>query len=311
VPPVKVLYVLGEARSGSTILGSILGAIPGFFHAGELRFLWSRGLIQGWPCGCGRPVPECEVWAPAAEEVLGGRDPREVLDWQRQVLRLRHLERLLRSTGGEWAPRDRLAEVTAAVYRAVARRTGARVVVDSSKDPAYAALLGPRQDVDLACAHLIRDSRAVAFSLARRRLRRGGREMPRRPASRAAGSWLVTNLAAGRVRRRLGSGRSVVLRYEDLLARPRDAVASLLRLVGEAGDPPFVGERAVQLGVQHTVSGNPGRFRRGEIGLHADEEWRTAQRGRDRVLVTAVTLPLLSRYGYPLRVSATGRYGLQ
>ena len=39
-----------------------LGQVDGFFSAGELMFLWRRGLIEGRLCGCGLPVRDCDVW---------------------------------------------------------------------------------------------------------------------------------------------------------------------------------------------------------------------------------------------------------
>ena len=45
--PTTVLYVAGAGRSGSTLLDNLLGQIPGFFSAGELRYVWERGLIDG------------------------------------------------------------------------------------------------------------------------------------------------------------------------------------------------------------------------------------------------------------------------
>ena len=48
----------------------------------------------------------------------------------------------------------------AATYRAIAARTGARVIVDSSKFASDAALL-PRTGITPAYVHLIRDPRAA------------------------------------------------------------------------------------------------------------------------------------------------------
>ena len=42
--PVRVLYVAGAGRSGSTVLANLLGEVPGFVSVGEVRFLWERGL---------------------------------------------------------------------------------------------------------------------------------------------------------------------------------------------------------------------------------------------------------------------------
>ena len=58
--PQKVLYIGGFGRSGSTLVERILGQLPGFCSAGEIVFLWQRGLIDGQLCGCGVPVPECD-----------------------------------------------------------------------------------------------------------------------------------------------------------------------------------------------------------------------------------------------------------
>jgi hypothetical protein len=51
------------------------------------------------------------------------------------------------------------------------------------------------------------------------------------------------------------------------------------------------------LGTSHGLSGNPSRFTGGEIALRADEKWRTSMSRRDRLIVTAIGLPLMLRYG--------------
>ena len=39
---IKVLYIAGNGRSGSTLLGVLLGQIPGFFNVGEVRRVWDE-----------------------------------------------------------------------------------------------------------------------------------------------------------------------------------------------------------------------------------------------------------------------------
>ena len=60
--PTVVLYIAGTGRSGSTLLASILGEVEGVFAAGEVRYLWQRGLAERRLCGCGVPVRDCPVW---------------------------------------------------------------------------------------------------------------------------------------------------------------------------------------------------------------------------------------------------------
>lgn len=68
----KVLYIGGTGRSGSTILDQILGQLDGFFAVGELSQIWERGLVSRRKCGCGMPVPECPVWSPILARAFGG-----------------------------------------------------------------------------------------------------------------------------------------------------------------------------------------------------------------------------------------------
>ena len=40
------------------------------------------------------------------------------------------------------------------------------------------------------------------------------------------------------------------------------------------------------------------RFATGKVPIHSDDRWRAAMPAADRRTVTALTLPLLSHYGY-------------
>ena len=297
--PVRVLFIVGHGRSGSTLLGNILGEAEGVLHAGEVRFLWSRGILRGRLCGCGEPVGTCPFWSPVVEEALagGGPSPERINEAIREATRLRALPRLLREGA---APPDDIRRVLGRLYRAAATRSGARLVVDSSKMPAYAALVARVAGVDASFLHLVRDPRAAAYSWLRPRDREGGTAdpMPRYPAWRSARAWVVANLAAARVAR-LGPG--LRLRYEDFASSPRTTVEEVLRFVGEPPGVPFTDDRTVIVGEQHTVSGNPLRFRKGAAEVRMDDRWERGLGSFDRRVVTGITFPLLHLYGYPLR----------
>ena len=47
----KVLYIAGWGRSGTTILGNILGQVEGMFSVGEIRFLWDAETFRDRRCG--------------------------------------------------------------------------------------------------------------------------------------------------------------------------------------------------------------------------------------------------------------------
>jgi hypothetical protein len=220
---------------------------------------------------------------------------------------VRHTWRLLRMTPGH-STRDAALEayvgVSARLLHALAGVTGARVIVDSSKRPPDGALLRLLPGIVPYYVHLVRDPRAVAYSWSRRKQQLDkGRPAEMKPHGPAAStlSWIGWNVAAEALRRRHPREKSLVLRYEDFVARPRPSLEAIAALVGERPEPlPIEGERDALLAPNHTVSGNPSRFSIGRIQLREDREWMTRQPVRDRLLVTGLAAPMLRRYGYEL-----------
>jgi hypothetical protein len=303
--PVKVLAIVGWGRSGSTILDNLLGELDGFFSAGEVHNLWRRGLLMGHTCGCGAPVAECEVWSRVLVEAssAGPDRARRVVEWQRDTARTRHVARLLaQSEHPSRRPSLELyADTLGKLYRAIANITGDRVVVDSSKRPAHASILRLVSGIEPYVVHLVRDPRAVAYS--RRRGKVGvDRDMRSYGVVHSTLGWLGRNLASEAVRRRYPLGRSLLVRYEDFVAHPEETLTAIAAHVGEpVTHTPVQDGRIALLGPNHTVAGNPSRFRTGRVELRQDSAWRTEQRWTDRLAATSLAMPLLLRYGYPRR----------
>jgi hypothetical protein len=181
----------------------------------------------------------------------------------------------------------------AATYRAIAEATGAEVIVDSSKFASDAALLTHMPGVRPVFVHLIRDPRAVAWSWLQPKDYTG-----RRSALDSTLHWAGFNLAAEAVGRARPEA-SLHLRYEDMMRSPRAAVGDVLRLMGlAAAANPVAEDNTVELGGNHTVTGNPNRFARGRTTIREDLRWRAAMPRRDRLVATLAALPLLGRYGY-------------
>jgi hypothetical protein len=303
----RVLYIGSWGRSGSTLLDLLLGQLPGFVSVGELRYLWERGLAERQLCGCGSPVPDCPFWNAVLEETFGGTGlvySGEVLALWKRVDGLGRLPRLLapKRESAYYEDLRGLREVLGRLYRAVATVSGASTVVDSSKYASYGLLLSGVPGLELRLLHLVRDSRAVAYSWRRRQVMpevtTERRYMPLKRPWRSAVFWELENLGLELLRR--SAGRSALLRYEDLTSDPRRCLSEALATVGVEADLDFLQRRVVHLGPNHTVAGNPLRFRRGEVTIEPDLEWRRRLGGGSRWVVTALTWPLLVRYGFRL-----------
>lgn len=315
--PLKVLSIVGAGRSGTTVLASILGEFAGFASAGELRWLWERGVVARRPCGCGALPAQCEVWGPVLTKTLQTADSDEQVNLAQQIMvalgelnKHRNRLRLLHSADGgarDWAALQEVRRYTAAATRAFAEQSAARVIVDTSKRPQDAAVFAGLEDVDHYVLHLVRDPRAVVHSWRRSKtfsVEGHTRTMGTRSLPSTVRRWVDNSLSAAVLRRRLPEDRWLFLRYEDFARDPRPAVESILSMLGESGEhPPFQSRDTVLLHPNHIVAGNPSRFVTGSVTIRPDDEWRSSMARRDQRLVELATLPLMLRYGYRLRTT--------
>jgi Sulfotransferase domain len=188
------------------------------------------------------------------------------------------------------------ADLMARTYRAIADRTGARVIVDTTKIPGEAALLPNVQAVTPYFAHLVRDPRAAAYSWRHRK-----QYVYAMSAAKSTGYWDVFNLGSEAIARRYPE-RSLFLRYEDFIADPAAAIDALLQLCGEDRDANPVRGRVIELHVNHTVLGNPDRFHTGPTTIrNTDDKWRAGLPASAKLAAMTISWPLRGRYGYRYR----------
>lgn len=318
--PLKVLYIAGMGRSGSTLLDRLLGSSPAITSVGELKYLWERGLLENQLCGCGIPFGACEFWQAVLRTALGeayASRAEELNDLRRRVDRVRYLPAMLaQSTGwkhlwaGYAAGYQAYTQVLQRLLAGIVEVSGRPVILDSSKDPSPAYLLSTMENVELYVLHLVRDSRAVAYSWQRKKRRPEITEheayIPQPPVWRTSIDWALINSAVAPLSLRLGS-RYRRLRYEALLNQPQAHVAEIIAWLGlpEAAAPHIDG-RTIHLEANHSVSGNPMRFERGQIGLRLDTEWQTGMSAWRQLQAVSFNWWMMLGYGYSLSSKARG-----
>lgn len=301
-----VLHVVGKGRSGSTLLDTVLGQVPGVVSTGELRYLWEWGVQGGYRCGCGRPVVACPLWSTVLEG-LGKRvpwasDPNRAGRVVDDALRWPRVPGTVMAARGGRVP-DRLVdfvELYAALYREIVAVSGDVVVVDSSKWPAHPALLGLVSGVRPIVVHLVRDPRGVANSYRMGKATEGDQpDMPQFGPVHTALSWTARNLVSELLPRTAPGIPVVRLRYEDFVTHPMPSLRRILDAAGLEGVAlDVVQGDVVTVAPTHTVGGNPGRFTTGPITLRPDRRWHEHLPDRDRRVVEVLTSPLRRRYGY-------------
>jgi hypothetical protein len=227
-----------------------------------------------------------------------------------ETSRSRHLYRLWRTAKHEGSrplpAAARYGDILTGMYAAVRAATKSAIIVDSSKHPAEALLLAARPDVDVTVLHLVRDPRGAAYSWSKR----SGAAMerpsvaapPQRGLFSSSAWWTTWNMVAEWMIRPVLGSRYLSLRYEDVMASPRDQLGAVVQRLGiSAGDLPFHGANEVFLGPAHTVAGNPNRMASGSVHLELDTEWKRSLRGADRWKATVPALPMLHHFGYGVR----------
>jgi len=243
-------------------------------------------------CGCGTPFKECPFWQRVVDRAFGGAacvNAQRMLRYTHEAL-LRRLPLLIHARGREhlrthFAPYlNRLSRL----YEGVQAEAGCDVIVDSSKVPLYAYLLDCTPGCALTVLHLTRDARGAGYSCLKS-------DLSPRPLT-----WNVTNVGSEMLRR-YSSGRYVRARYEDFARRPQATVKRVLAHVplSSPAQLPFEGARTVHLRPTHTVAGNPNRHKTGAIPIRLSDSWKAETKPIDQLRITALTAPLLWRYGYP------------
>ncbi len=228
----KVVYVMGTARSGSTILGVALGNCEQVFYAGELGgWLVKSGVSSLAGAERERLWGAVRTRVEGAEDLFGSQ-AHDCLEVSLSLLRVRG-----------WPARRRLRAryrmVSEQLYLAIAREAGATHVVDTSSHPLRARELRGLDGVDFHLIYLVRDPQSVVASFTQP------------DAWRFSNSALVTNayvwftnVLACLVFLTQPRDRRLFLRYEDFAADPEGVLGQILqRIAGPHGLPDFASLR--------------------------------------------------------------------
>lgn len=297
---IKILYIAGWGRSGSTIIARILGQVQPFFHGGELRTIWKDGLYKNSICGCGEILKECQTWRNIFAtnlENIGVIDAK-LMTRLRDSAEPKTKEVILSSVfpllNKKKAISTKYISTLEKLYDGIRISTNAKLIVDDSLHPGYASILNRIDNFELYILHLIRDPRGCAYSWLK--------------PSKYLGNYRVNDTALGWNLRNIAieslpvrhKNHYLRIFYEDFIQNPRQMVQKIVDFVGFPDvHLPFVADDEVDLGITHSVFGNPNRMKTGVVKLKLDEQWKTNLSRQDYLKVTGLCLPMMLRYGYP------------
>jgi sulfotransferase family protein len=274
---VRLVYLASSARSGSTIFDMMLGAHSSAFSLGQIDQL-EDWIARDDFCTCGRHLGACPLWGAILGPEPNVGDPlvtpmlnvegqaRKGLAISKSVVTSGMPPEVRAVVGATWRLLDRVAE-----------RTGAAILIDSSKSLLRLARLDSATppDADVRVVHLVRDLRGVIASRSYSKAAPNAAfEIGYTPAdswSVVARDWWVQNLLAlilGTTRFRR---RYLVVTYEHLVADPTTTLDRVARFLGVGFEPGML--PPMDRAAFHLIGGNSSRL--AFDALRPDDTWKT------------------------------------
>lgn len=302
--PLRLLYIVGEVRSGSTLHGILLGAHPGIRTTGELCGLPARFRETDMVCSCLKTARECEFWSEVEARCKGRVDLDRLEAGQNRFESYRSLPRtLLLAAFRSRELRDHAARA-AEFFRVIAETAGgAEIVVDLSKRPVrgFVYSLLREQGVDVYFLHVVRDGRGVVYS---RMAKPGPSKFQdaflRRSSWNLSPRWAVTNVLSSLLCAR-PRDHYLRVRYEDLVADPPKALERIGAFLHvDLSDVTTAIAQKVPIPVSHIMGANRVRLQQ-TIQFTADFAWRTKLSQRSQRVFWGLAGWLAVTYGYQWR----------
>lgn len=285
----KCLYICGAGHSGSTLLDMLLGSHPRVASLGEII-----NLPMDWAtnnrCTCGAPMRDCGLWS----EVVRDFERRHGIDMAANPysLNLGPIYAAVgdrRVTGGLYRARRRLgaalhyAELRSGAFGAlrpllpgtheglrnnlelfdlVGKRLDVDYVVDSSKVYTKAVGLYKLAPGRVKIILLIRDGRAVYYSMRKRNFDR----------LFSLNSWYTHfRRALPLIENQVAPQDVLTVRYEDLARNPECELRRICTFAGLAYEPAMLDFKTK---THHNVNGNDMRFA-SAAEIRLDTSWES------------------------------------
>ncbi len=238
----KIAYIASCTHSGSTLINRVLGAHPDAVTLGSVKKL-DKIMHERLECFCGAPnLLECPFWSKIDAE-------------------LKNQGRSLNSLCLRTRKNSRFEEDNLALFSAIQKATGAKVLVDSSRRSSRLQRLAKISELEVVPVHLYKTPIAQAGSWRKR-----GRNL-----SRFVFDYWRRNARILYACR--NDPKAVMLSYEYFCQNPKSELSRLFSVFGLDVDPEVLKSWGAQ--PIHTLGGNQMKFNTSSE-IYLDEGWRKA-----------------------------------
>lgn len=170
----QLIYIIGSAHSGSTLLSLILGEHSKIYNVGELAFL-PEFLKLNRKCSCDSTITDCVFWnsiissigKKRLELIWAGAPFRNLTFFKKIILTLPFIKPTY-----IWKKRwiNQYNEVNEQLINLIVKKNQHNIILDSSKGIYRAYLIGLNPNVECKFLYIYKDGRSILESHKRREI---------------------------------------------------------------------------------------------------------------------------------------------
>ncbi len=285
----QLVYIVSDARSGSTLLDILLSKNPKIASVGELH--WSHQYFNGNYfkdkinknlCSCGKVVTECDFWEKVENELNKGDESLKSLE-SLTIFPASRFKRFWMCLNLFFFPNsknifekeknEKVIHNSIKIHKAVAKVANTPIILESSKESERAKYFDYKLKDNVKFIFLYRDGRGVAYS----KMKRGISLFV------ASMSWVNFTLRQLIIERSISKEKRIFISYDELCLNPKTVLEKIQRFIGIDGD------FQEQKHFIHNLGGSPYRFSQKEIRIARDDKWRSELKPFERIWLNILT----------------------
>ena len=277
VKKIKILYVIGSGRSGSTVISTVLGNDKSIVNAGEVynyKWFFDSAIQNNRKCSCQSDLLSCRYW----DEVR--KLTKSSIGDDLPDLKIRNKKQFIKNN--------------LAVFQSICKVSKKHILLDSSKRVYRLSLLEKSDEIELVILHLVRDVRAYAYSSFKTEIKKGASNLV---YFKKASSWFIKNLFV--YIKNFHKPNYLLIRYEDFVLNPDRNLSKIydkLKIESSIMDDLLNSKQSES----HQFSGNSRVFDQSNINLKLDTRYLSEVSNLYWAISTLISFPALKLFGYKL-----------
>lgn len=256
---IKIIYLLGAGRSGTTLMGTILNDHPKILTIGEMHQFLNH-LIDKEECSCGKKLSNCEFWKSIINDInFNGVDIKSIQKESNSKESHKNILFLMFKSKPDLV----YLKFQEHIFNVIYKQQEGQFLLDSSKYIARYLLLKKSSKLDIKAIYIVRDIRGVINSFGKQV------QTPKGPISTII-YYMLINFIAQII---CAFDKKIIkVKYEDFVNLTSKELNRIYSHV-------FENEEKVELipetfKMPHIIGGN--RMKKNqEITIESDEKWKS------------------------------------